>query len=147
MSQKPGPVEPSQLYYRGVAYAMMDDGILVALVALDAKTGREHSRERLKGTFNSSPVAGNGYVYASNNDGVTNVLKAGTEFEVVVTNSLGERITASPAITGDAMIYRTDSHLYCVGTPLKRTPSSAGAPATGRRGHRVSGISRPRPPS
>jgi outer membrane protein assembly factor BamB len=65
-------------------------------------------------------VAGNGHVYVSNNDGVTFVVKAGTEFEIVATNPLGERITASPAITGDLMIYRTDSHLYCVGTPPER---------------------------
>jgi len=79
------------------------------------KTGKEHYRERLKGAFNSSPVAGNGHVYVSNNDGITSVLKAGTEFEAVSSNNLGERISASPAITGDAMIYRTDSHLYCIG--------------------------------
>ena len=117
VSAKAGPVEPSLLYYRGLVYAMMDDGVLVAL---DGKTGKEHYRERLKGVFNSSPVAGNGHIYASNNDGVTFVVKAGTEFEVVSTNNLGERISASPAIIGDAMIYRTDSHLYCVGTPAKR---------------------------
>jgi outer membrane protein assembly factor BamB len=117
VSAKPGPVEPSLLYYRGVVYAMMDDGILVAL---DGKTGKEHYRERLKGAFNSSPVAGNGHVYVSNNDGVTFVVKAGTEFEVVATNNLGERITASPALVGDVMIYRTDSRLYCIGTPPKR---------------------------
>lgn len=117
VSAKPGPVEPSLLHYRGVVYAMMDDGILVAL---DGKTGKEHYRERLKGTFNSSPVAGNGHVYVSNNDGVTFAVKAGAGFEVAATNNLGERITASPAITGDAMIYRTDSHLYCVGPPTRR---------------------------
>jgi outer membrane protein assembly factor BamB len=117
VSARPGPVEPSLLYYRGLVYALMDDGFLVAL---DGKTGKEHYRERLKGAFNSSPVAGNGHVYVSNNDGVTFVVKAGTEFEVVNANNLGERITASPAITGDAMIYRTDSHLYCVGPAAKR---------------------------
>ena len=117
VSQKPGPVEPSLLYYCGVVYAMMDDGVLVAL---DGRTGREHYRERLKGSFNSSPVAGNGHVYVSNTDGTTFVVKAGAEFELVATNDLGERITASPAITGDAMIYRTDSHLYCVGTRPNR---------------------------
>ena len=88
-----------------------------------AEAGRarkEHYRERLRGTFNSFPVAGNGRVYVSNNDGVTFVVKAGTEFEVAGTNLLGERITASPAITGDAMIYRTDSHLYCFGALPKR---------------------------
>ena len=31
------------------------------------------------------------------------------------TNKLGERISASPAISGDELIYRTDSHLYCIG--------------------------------
>jgi hypothetical protein len=40
-----------------------------------------------------------GYVDVSNNDGITFVVKAGTEFEVVATNALGERISASPAIT------------------------------------------------
>lgn len=50
---------------------------------------------------------------------VTFVVRAGTEFEIAATNNLGERITASPAITGDAMLYRTDSHLYCVGTPKR----------------------------
>lgn len=56
----------------------------------------------------------------SNNDGITFVVKAGTEFELMATNELGERITASPAITGDALVYRTDSHLYCVGRAGKR---------------------------
>lgn len=109
VSKRPGPVEPSLLHYRGVVYAMMDDGILTTL---DAKTGAELYRERLKGSFSSSPVAGNGHVYVSNTDGVTFVVKAGRDFEVVAANDLGERIMASPAIVGDAMIYRTDSHLY-----------------------------------
>lgn len=117
VSKKPGPVEPSLLYYRGLVYALMDGGLLACL---DGKTGEEHYRERLKGTFNSSPVACDGYVYVSNNDGATFVVKAGKQFEVVGTNELGERITASPAIAGNAMIYRTDSHLYCIGpTPKK----------------------------
>ena len=49
------------------------------------------------------------------NDGKTFVVKAGTEFKVLATNQLGERITASPAITGNWLIYRTGSHLYCIG--------------------------------
>ncbi|MBA4192701.1 MAG: hypothetical protein C0467_32445 [Planctomycetaceae bacterium] len=83
------------------------------MVTLDAKTGKENYRERLR-------CAQLGHVYVSNNDGVTFVVKAGTEFEIVSANNLGERITASPAITGDAMIFRTDSHFYCIGTSPKR---------------------------
>ncbi|MBN9519480.1 PQQ-binding-like beta-propeller repeat protein [bacterium] len=112
VSERAGPVEPSLLYYRGLVYALMDNGLLACL---DGKTGHEHYRERLRGAFNSSPVASDGHVFVSNTDGVTFVVKAGREFEVLGTNDLGERISASPAIMGNTMIFRTDSHLYCVG--------------------------------
>ena len=112
VSEKPGPVEPSLLYYRGLLYALMDNGVLVCL---DGKTGKEHYRQRLGGNCNSSPVASDGHIYVSNNDGTTFVVRAGATFELLAQNELGERITASPAISGDELIYRTDSHLYCIG--------------------------------
>lgn len=111
VSKKPGPVESSLLHYRGLLYALMDNGVLVCL---DGKTGDELYRERLGGACNSSPVASDGLIYLSDNDGKTFVVKAGKEFKVLETNQLGERITASPAITGNWLIYRTDSHLYCI---------------------------------
>lgn len=112
ISKHPGPVEPSLLYYRGLLYALMDNGVLTCL---DGKTGAEKYRQRLGGDCNSSPIAGNGHIYLSNNDGQTFVVRAGTQFELLATNELGERITASPAISGDDLIYRTDSHLYVIG--------------------------------
>ena len=90
----------------------MDNGVLVCL---DGKTGKEKYRQRLGGDCNSSPVASDGRIYVSNNDGTTFVVQAGREFKLLATNELGERITASPAISGDELIYRTDSHLYCIG--------------------------------
>ena len=111
VSDKPGGVEPSLLYYRGLLYVLMDNGVLVCF---DGKTGQEHYRQRLGGDCNSSPVASDGRIYFSNNDGQTFVVTAGTKFELLATNNLGERITASPAISGNALIYRTDSNLYCI---------------------------------
>lgn len=113
ISQKPGPQEPSLLQYRGLLYALLDSG---ALVCLDGKTGEEHYREPLGGDCNSSPVASGGRIYASNNEGTTFVVQAGPEFKLLEKNELGERITASPAISGDELIYRTDSRLYCIGS-------------------------------
>jgi outer membrane protein assembly factor BamB len=113
VSKKPGPVESSLLYYRGLVYALMDNGVLVCL---DGKTGEEVYRKRLGAACNSSPIAGNGNIYLSDNEGKTFVVRAGKEFKLLATNSLGERITASPAVTGNWLIYRTDSHLYCIGT-------------------------------
>jgi outer membrane protein assembly factor BamB len=112
VSSKPGAVEPSLLYYRELVYALMDNGVLVCL---DGKTGEEHYRERLGAACNSSPVASDGHIFLSDNDGSTFVVRAGKEFKLLGTNKLGERITASPAISGNALIYRTDSHLYCIG--------------------------------
>ena len=70
---------------------------------------------RLRGELSKVTFHGNGHVYLSNTEGTTFVVKAGTKFELVATNKLGERISASPAITGNDLIYRTDSHLYCIG--------------------------------
>jgi outer membrane protein assembly factor BamB len=112
VSRKPGPVEPSLLYYRGLLYALMDNGVLVCL---DGKTGAEYYRKRVGGECNSSPIASDGHIYLSDNNGTTYVVRAGKEFKVLSTNKLGERITASPAISGNKLIYRTDSHLYCIG--------------------------------
>lgn len=111
-SEKPGPQEPTPVYYQGLLYALMDNGVLACL---DGKTGRDVYRTRLGGACNSSPVAANGRVYCSNNDGTTFVVKAGRDFQLLATNHLGERITASPAIAGNRLIYRTDSHLYSIG--------------------------------
>jgi outer membrane protein assembly factor BamB len=112
VSKKPGPVESSLLYYRGLVYAWMDNGVLVCL---DAQTGEEHYRQKLGAASNSSPVASDGHIFVSDNDGKTFVVQAGTQFNLLETNQLGERITASPAITGNWIIYRTDSQVYCIG--------------------------------
>jgi hypothetical protein len=114
ISEKPGAQEPSLLFYQSLLYVLMDNGVLVCL---DGETGKEQYRHRLGGNCNSSPVAGDGRIYLSNNEGTTFVVRAGTDFELLARNELGERITASPAVSGDRLIYRTDSHLYFIGQP------------------------------
>jgi len=111
ISEKPGPQEASPLYYRGLLYAWMDNGVLACL---DGRTGKEIYRQRLGAAANSSPIAGGGRIYLSDNDGATFVVKAGREFGLLATNQLGERITASPAVSGNRLYYRTDSHVYCI---------------------------------
>lgn len=112
VSEKPGPLEPSLLFYRGLLYALMDNGVLVCL---DGITGHEHYRQRVAAACNSSPIASDGCIYLSDNDGTTFVIKAGKSFRLLAANKLGERITASPAVSGNELIIRTDSHLYCIG--------------------------------
>ena len=111
VSEKPGPQEPSPIYYRGLLYSLMDNGVLVCL---DGTTGKEIYRKRLGDESNSYPIASDGRIYFSDTQGTTFVVKAGREFELLGTNDLGERITASPAISGDQLFYRTDSHVFCI---------------------------------
>ncbi|MCY2990423.1 MAG: PQQ-binding-like beta-propeller repeat protein [Planctomycetota bacterium] len=115
VSDKPGPQEPSLLYYRGLLYALLDNGVLVCL---DGKTGQEQYRERLGAACNSSPIVCDGRIYVSDNTGTTFVVQAGRQYRLLTTNELDERITASPAISGNELIYRTDSQLYCLGLSL-----------------------------
>jgi outer membrane protein assembly factor BamB len=110
-SKKPGPVESSILYYRGLVYSWLDNGVLVCL---DGNNGDELYRERLGKAANSSPIACDGRIYLSDNNGDTYVVEAGRKFRLLATNPLGERISASPAITGNRLIYRTDSRLFCI---------------------------------
>ena len=111
VSQKSGPQEPSPIFYRGLLYVLMDSGVLACL---DGRTGNELYRKRLGGACNSSPIAGDGRVYLSDIEGTTFVVRAAREFELLATNRIGERITASPAVSANKLFYRTDSHLYCI---------------------------------
>jgi len=113
VSENPGPVEPSLLVYQGHVYSWMDNGVLACL---DAQTGAERYRQRLGGEANSSPIAADGRIYVSNTDGKTFVVKAGPGFELLATNDLEERITASPAVLGNQLLMRTDSRLWLLGT-------------------------------
>jgi outer membrane protein assembly factor BamB len=103
------PTNPSPLLVGGELYMVSDNGIATCL---DAKTGKAHWRERVPGQYSASPLAAGGYVYLQNEVGVGTVLKAGTAFEVVATNKLGERTQASYAADGDALLIRTEKHLY-----------------------------------
>ena len=63
-----------------------------------------------------SPWAYDGKIFCLNEDGVTYVLAAGDQFELLHTNALAEddMCMATPAIAGDRLLIRTSSRLYCI---------------------------------
>jgi outer membrane protein assembly factor BamB len=108
------PYVASPLAYRGLYVCVKDGGIVTAF---DIKTGKEvYLQERVAaaGSYYASPVAANGHIYTvSLQDGTFTVLKAGPKAEVAATNpSLGERVSATPAIADDTLYVRTARHLY-----------------------------------
>ncbi|MEJ2109333.1 MAG: PQQ-binding-like beta-propeller repeat protein [Acidobacteriota bacterium] len=103
---------PSILYYRDLLYVTNEVGIVTCA---EASTGKTVWKKRLGGIFFASPVAGDGKVYLVGETGETFVLKAGREPVILSTNSLDERILASPAISQGRLFLRSDGSLFCIG--------------------------------
>ena len=53
-------------------------------------------------------------VYIVGRNGTTAVIKHGSEFELLATNSPDDDFDASPAIVGQELYLRGRKHLYCI---------------------------------
>lgn len=88
------------------------------LSAYNAKSGKVLFEERL-GTgrtgFTASPVAADGKIYFTSEEGDVYVVKAGTQFKVLATNPMGEVCMATPAISQGTLFFRTQGHLVAIG--------------------------------
>ncbi|MEZ6067335.1 MAG: PQQ-binding-like beta-propeller repeat protein [Planctomycetaceae bacterium] len=62
----------------------------------------------------ASPVSADGRIYFCSRDGVTAVVAAKNEFEVIAVNRIDEPIDATPAVVGNAIYLRSAGHLYCL---------------------------------
>jgi len=106
---------PSSILYGDYLYLMSDRGILTCL---DAKTGKvvyEGGRIPIPASFTASPVAFDGKILLTSEDGDTYIIKAGPKHEVLATNSVGEPVYASPAISDGMIFIRGQNSLYCIG--------------------------------
>jgi outer membrane protein assembly factor BamB len=105
---------PSPILYGEHLYVMTDKGLVTCL---DARTGQvkyEGARVPVPATFSASPVAFEGKILLTSEDGDTFVIKAGPVHEVLRSNSLGEPVYASPAIAEGRLFIRGEKHLYCI---------------------------------
>ena len=110
-----GAYMQTPLVYGDLLYSCSDRGVLKVY---DAGTGTLHYTQRLgAGTtgFSSSPVAASGKVYFASEEGEVCVVKAGSRFELLSTNLLGEITMATPAISENVLFYRTRSHVVAIG--------------------------------
>lgn len=112
--EKNVPGRPSPLLVNGRIY-MHDDGGIVT--CLDATSGSEIWRGRLKGNYSASPLYADGHIYFFNEDGVATVIEAGADtFKPVAENELDDGFMASAAVAEHALFLRTKSNLYRIET-------------------------------
>jgi outer membrane protein assembly factor BamB len=62
----------------------------------------------------ASPVGADDHIYVVGRNGVTYVLKRGTQLEVLAVNELDDSFDASPALAGGDLILRGKKSLYCI---------------------------------
>ena len=109
------PYVPSPLLYEDKLYFFSHyQGILFCL---DARTGAAHygpARLPEVSDFYASPLGAAGRVYVTSREGVTLVLKHGPALEVLATNRLDDRFSASPVAVGGDLLLRGERHLYCL---------------------------------
>jgi outer membrane protein assembly factor BamB len=87
------------------------------VVCLDPGTGQSlwtHAFPRTSASYYSSPVIGNGILYAAREDGVVFAARIGDDFEFLSENAMDERIIASPVPVQNRLLIRGDEHLFCV---------------------------------
>jgi outer membrane protein assembly factor BamB len=112
------PFVPSPILFGEHLYTVNDMASIVT--SFEATSGRVVWQGRLgvaqREGFSASPVAVDGKVFFTNDDGETFVLRAGPTFQLMHVNNIGERTLASPALVDGRWYIRTDQHLFAIGT-------------------------------
>jgi outer membrane protein assembly factor BamB len=103
------PHTPTPLLIGERLFMVSDRGVASCLNALD---GTEIWKDRLGGKYSASPIFAAGKIYIPSEEGKGMVFAAADEFELLAENDLMERSFATYAVDDDALLVRTEKHLY-----------------------------------
>lgn len=106
-----GAYMQTPLIYRGYLYNLNVNG---QLTCYDALTGEVRYKESLNEAFSASGIAADGKVYFTSEEGNVYVVKAGPEFKLLAKNALKDICMATPAISGNALYFRTQHAVIAV---------------------------------
>jgi len=110
-----GPYMPTPIVYGDYLYLCANNGVLTCY---RAKTGERIYQQRLGdkgGAYSASPVAADGRLYFTSEDGEIYVVKAGPQYELLASNPMGEVLMATPAVSKGVFIVRGMQHVFGVG--------------------------------
>jgi outer membrane protein assembly factor BamB len=101
---------PSPVFYNNRIYMIKDGG---TLTCVNPESGKVIyiARIGIPGSYVSSPVAANGYIYIIANNGRLIVVKAGDTYETAGQYDFKENIGATPAIVENNIYIRTKTQL------------------------------------
>ncbi len=109
-----GTYMPTPVYYRGYLYTCSNAGVLTCYAG---RTGKQVYRQKLSGAlgYTASPVAADGRLYFTGEDGKVSVVEAGPAFKLLAVNDVGETCLATPAIAAGRIYFRTKGHVLGIG--------------------------------
>jgi outer membrane protein assembly factor BamB len=105
------PLYSSIVIFEDLLFMVSDNGVASCL---DAKTGDVNWSERIGGNYWASPFVAEGKVYFSSKQGKVTVIEASREFKELAKVKFESGFATSPAVTGNALILRTLTHLYYI---------------------------------
>jgi len=103
---------PTPIAVGGKLYLFSDKGIGQCV---ELQTGAPIWEKRIAKGFSGSPIATSSNIYIMDESGNLLVIGIGSKYEEICKHSLGESTRATPAVAGNRLYLRTDSHLICVG--------------------------------
>jgi outer membrane protein assembly factor BamB len=115
-----GPYMPTPIVYGGHLYTCSNNG---TLACYEARSGRLVYQERVSSGagYSASPVAADGKLYFTSEEGDVRVVRAGPKFEPLAVNRMGEPCMATPAISDGMILIRTQHFLYGIGRAERGT--------------------------
>jgi len=112
-----GTYIPSPLVYRGYLYTNENNGLLVCY---DAATGELVYRARIGGTggaYSASPIAADGRLYFTTEEGETFVVEAGPEYRLLAKNRVEGIVLSTPAASDGLVVIRALERVYGIANP------------------------------
>ena len=108
-----GPDVPTPVSDGELLYVVQDNGVVHAL---DLASGDlVYGNQRIEpGTYSASPILADGKIYATSEDGVTTVYRAGREFEILATNALPGYTLSTPSVSDGHLYIRAGRTLYAI---------------------------------
>jgi outer membrane protein assembly factor BamB len=108
------PYVPTMLLFDNHLYFVNDQGLAGCVVAA---TGEMVWTERLGGTVTASPILVDGKILSINSEGTVSIFAAEPRFRLLGKNTMGEAVSATPAVAGHRLYVRGENHLFCIGKP------------------------------
>jgi outer membrane protein assembly factor BamB len=112
--QRGGTYMPTPIVYGDYFYTCNNNGVFSCY---NPKTGEKIYQQRIGdkgGAYTASPVAADGKLYLTSEDGDIFVIKAGPKYELLATNPMGEVLMATPAISDGMIFVRGQHSVFCI---------------------------------